>query len=303
MSSVSLPAHLYWGQAPRFIELKSSRLRVDFALPGTLYNGTRFDWSGFVTQVTLDDRHTFCAPEQIDGTGTGGIGLCNEFGIMTAVGYPDAPPGEQFVKPGVGLLTRKDERPYFFALPWSVEPFIFETQSGPDFITVTTLPRDCRGYALHLEKTFRVQANILTIDYVARNVGSKRIVVDEYNHNFISINGRNTGPGMRLRFPFMIQPAMPAEPILHFEEKSVTLPQILSRPIHRHLVIPQRAAEYWWEITDEPSGATVRETSDTPWHRAAFWATFRLMCPEVFVLLDVEPGQTQRWRRTYTFSG
>jgi len=36
------------------IVLKSDQLTVEIAQPGVFYNGTRFDWSGFITQVTLD---------------------------------------------------------------------------------------------------------------------------------------------------------------------------------------------------------------------------------------------------------
>src|SRR5688572_25534831 len=87
------------------LHLISDRLRVDIATPGSsTYAGSRFDWTGLITQVTLDGRHTFCGQEATDGTGTGGIGLCNEFGIFEPVGYDDARVGDQFPKLGIGLL-------------------------------------------------------------------------------------------------------------------------------------------------------------------------------------------------------
>ena len=69
------------------MQIVSSRLAVEISEPGTLYRGARFDWTGFVTQVTLDQQHTFCAPEALPGgRGTGGMGLCNEFGIRQPLG-------------------------------------------------------------------------------------------------------------------------------------------------------------------------------------------------------------------------
>ena len=41
------------------ILLCSDRLAVAIARPGTIYRGTRFDWTGFITQVTLEEKHIF----------------------------------------------------------------------------------------------------------------------------------------------------------------------------------------------------------------------------------------------------
>ena len=48
------------------IRLHSDRLTVEIASPGTLYQGTRFDWTAFITQVTLDNQHTLCVPESYE---------------------------------------------------------------------------------------------------------------------------------------------------------------------------------------------------------------------------------------------
>ena len=48
-----------------YIGLKSDRLLVEIAKPGTVYAGSRFDWTGFITQVYLDGKHTFCAYEDV----------------------------------------------------------------------------------------------------------------------------------------------------------------------------------------------------------------------------------------------
>ena len=103
------------------ITIQSPRLKVEIAEPGTVYQRTRFDWSAFITQVTLDGAHTFCVPESYEaGKGTGGVGLCNEFGIETAVGYADAEPGECFPKLGIGLLKKIDDAPYGFIPPFEI---------------------------------------------------------------------------------------------------------------------------------------------------------------------------------------
>ena len=115
--------------------LAGDRLCVEIAPPGSeYYNGSRFDWTGFVVQVTLDNTHTFCGPESRDGSGTGGIGLCNEFGIFRPIGFDDARPGDQFPKLGVGLLTQPDGSPYRFYRDYAIEPFDIRVTSGCDTI-------------------------------------------------------------------------------------------------------------------------------------------------------------------------
>jgi hypothetical protein len=88
---------------------------VEIAHPGE-YAGSRFDWTAFIRQVTLKQGlHTFCTAESlVSGKGTGGIGLCNEFGNDLPVGYDEAPSGSKYPKIGVGLLTRRDSGRYDF---------------------------------------------------------------------------------------------------------------------------------------------------------------------------------------------
>lgn len=87
------------------------------------YSGVRFDWNGFITQVTLDGKHTFCVPEALEpGRGTGGCGLCGEFGIHDPLGYDETPIGEYFPKIGAGLLKRPDSEPYDFFRKYEAVP-------------------------------------------------------------------------------------------------------------------------------------------------------------------------------------
>jgi len=79
------------------INLENGRLNVEIARPGSVYNGSRFDWTAFITKIVLDNKYSFCAPEsEIPGQGSGGFGLCNEFGINTPIGYDEAKPQEKF---------------------------------------------------------------------------------------------------------------------------------------------------------------------------------------------------------------
>ncbi len=307
------------------IVLRSDRLRVDIARPGRAYRGTRFDWTSFITQVTLDANesappgrggpfsrgHTFCVEESfVPGRGTGGIGLCNEFGIETPIGYDDAQPGETFPKLGIGLLVRPDGAPYNFFRPYEVAQ-LFPTQikASESQVTFTVEPLDCRGYAARVVKTVSVEANTLSIAYTVENVGEKPIVTREYCHNFMGINGAPMGPNYVLRVPYEIDlEPMPeqAERMLEdleIEESTLRVRKTPQHPFYCRLQGFSRTDAPQWELVHTPSGLTTREYDDFAPVRVAVWGESHVISAEVFVDIDIRPSEVQHWTRRYEFLG
>jgi hypothetical protein len=315
------------------ILLRSDRLTVEIARPGTVYRGTRFDWTGFTVQVTLDGEHTFCVPESLQpGQGTGGIGLCNEFGIERPIGYDDAQPGEPFPKLGIGLLTRPDKRPYSFFRPHEIaHPFPIDVQAADSKVTFVVEPVDCRGYAASLVKTVSVQGSALHVAYRLENVGSRPIVTHEYCHNFCGIDDQLLGPDYRLRMPYeiafedvsaqmtgrlprplrllprAIQRALvrmmlgQMGSILVTEGKELWCHSTPRRPFYRRLVGFAKTESAQWELIHTPSGAGMRERDDFAPSQVALWGTTHVISAEVFLDVDLQPGETLDWARTYEF--
>lgn len=284
------------------MQLFNNRLRVDIAEPAALYHGTRFDWTGIVTQVSLDNRHTFCSVEsRVAGQGTGGVGLCNEFGLFRPVNFDETQAGEAFLKIGVGLLTRPDEAPYDFQRTYDFTTFQVSTSYAKDAVRYVVHPDECRGYAVRLEKTVRLEDNRLHIEYALHNVGSRRIQTHEYNHNFLAINNAPIGPDYRLQSPVVFKgtkiprslDVQGCEVRWHKTPKSA----FYYRDSHPQI----EAQQPLWELIHEPSGAGVRESGDYALSMFALWGTAHVVSPETFVDIDVQPGQTQRWARRYEF--
>ena len=124
-----------------YIGLKSDRLLVEIAKPGTVYAGSRFDWTGFITQVYLDGKHTFCAYEDVvPGLGSGGIGFCNDFGLNTPIGYDEAEIGEGYMKIGIGTYSFGGIASYLGLGPTLLEKF--QTIAALGFNSVELLPVD-----------------------------------------------------------------------------------------------------------------------------------------------------------------
>jgi hypothetical protein len=313
--------------------LRSDRLTVEIAWPGTAYAGTRFDWTGFITQVTLDGEHTFCVPESLQpGQGSGGIGLCNEFGIERPIGYDDAQVGEPFPKLGIGLLTRADKGRYNFFRPYEIaQPFPIDVQAVAGAVTFVVEPVDCRGYAARLEKTVSVQGHTLTIAYRLENVGSRPIVTHEYCHNFCGIDSHPLGPDYRLRVPYeiafedmsermtmMLPRVLRLLPraiqvrlvrarlkrmgsIVATEGQELWLSSTPERPFYRRLIGFAESESAQWELVHVPSGVGVREFDDFLPSRVALWGTAHVISAEVFVDIDLPPGETLAWTRRYEF--
>lgn len=295
------------------VVLRSDRLVVEIAQPGSVYSGTRFDWTAFITQVTLDGTHTFCVPESLKpGQGTGGIGLCGEFGIEEPIGYDDAQPGDAFPKLGIGLLARPDEQPYNFFRPYEiVAPFPIHVTSNATQATFTVEPLDCRGYAVRLTKTVTVEGAGLTIAYALENVAEKPVVTTEYVHNFMGIDGHAIGPDYRLRMPYTIGLAAQEGP---FAERLKHMMAILdvqggdirckATPEHPFYCRPLGFAKTdaaQWELLHEPTGVGMREYDDFAPARVAVWGEAHVISAEVFVPVNVQPGEKQRWTRRYEF--
>ncbi|MDF1514934.1 MAG: hypothetical protein P1S60_14080 [Anaerolineae bacterium] len=321
------------GTAP--ILLKNEKLTVEIAQPGEHYNGTRFDWSGFITQVTLDDQHTFCMPESLKpGKGTGGSGLCNEFGIEKPVGYDEVPVGGLFPKLGIGVLRRSDESRYRFARPYEiVERFPIIIDADEQQVVFYVEPVECNGYAARLRKTISISGAELTIDYVLENAGSRDLVTHEYCHNFLRIDGHQIGPDYVLRMPYPIslermgghfgamlprwmRSLLPQSwlaklghmvfrrmlAVLSIRDNEIRWTSTPEKAFYCRLQGFHQTGQAQWTLRHEPSGVQIQEYDDFAPARVAVWGVQHVVSAEVFVDIDLKPGQSKNWQRRYVMS-
>lgn len=283
------------------LKISGKRLEIEIAHPGTFYSGSRFDWTGFITSVVLDGKHTFCAPESpIPGEGSGGFGFCNEFGIHTPIGFDEANPGEKFHKIGTGLLTRPHESDYFFFDKYEVTPFPVSIETGSDYVSFEIEPVECRGFAVHMIKRVCVDENRMIVKYLLKNVGSKAIHTEEYCHNFISIDNNPTGSDYLLKFPYSAE-SKETPDVLAVSGNEITWNK---QPQNDFYIVPggfESVENHFWELLHKPSGVGVREISTFEIQKVAVWGKGHVISPEVFISVDIEPGGTQSWERVYEF--
>jgi hypothetical protein len=114
------------------VEINNNLVRVRLYLPENktgFYRGTRFDWSGVIGGLTYAGIefypqwfqrtdlavHDFIydGPDIVAGPCTAITGPAEEFvSNGKALGFDEAKPGGTFIKIGVGVLRRPDDRPY-----------------------------------------------------------------------------------------------------------------------------------------------------------------------------------------------
>jgi hypothetical protein len=287
--------------------LTNEFLEVEIADVGA-YTGSRFDWTGFITQVTLKNLgHTFCVLEKpIPLSSIEGAGICNEFGLFEAIGFEETKAGEAFPKLGVGLLTKQDDNPYACSNAYPIVPYSIETEYNlPHSIEYIVQPEDCRGYAAKLTKRISLHDSSLHIDYTLENVGIHDIQTNEYTHNFMGINQQPIGPDYSLSFSFPIEIEV-MEPnytpsILGIGGNEVNWSGIPQQSFYCRLKgYPQNEAVNW-ELIHPKSGAGMREVSDFSVSMIALWGTTHVVSPEVFIAIQLKQGEVQTWRRVYDF--
>ena len=198
---------------------------------GCYYRSSRFEHGSMIGDVTLRDPPSSSA--EVYGRGMwrqphdpsdpeSGLGLASEFGcgddgsrcagrgdITNGVlGYDDADPdGGVFLKIGVGALVRgscpdcgddgayRFNSPYEFAREpvWTVLP-----SPDPEEVTFVSEERLGKDWGYRLQKTTRLDGNVLTVRSMLTNIGKKQFTTPWYCHHFFTGDDTPVGPGYRL---------------------------------------------------------------------------------------------------------
>ena len=291
------------------IILENSLLRLTIEEPGRVYKNSRFDWTGNISQILFENKFSFCSAEKTgDFYGERhGQGLYNEFGIAKPVGYDDCAVGAKFPKIGVGLLTKMSNEPYDFLKAYDIDPFAIQIETGKKWARFTVYPKDCRGYSTKLIKKIELSGNSFTLDYEMANTGTQRIQTNEYCHNFIAINRFNIDEHYSLRVPCEI-----IKPTSMIEAVNPENAVVLGTNSLSFNFTPERDFFYSpltkfhsecgeWEITHDLIGVGMKENTDFIPELMNLWGSKHVISPELFIEIDLEPGQKLKWRRHYRF--
>lgn len=287
------------------IEIHSDRLSLQVAKPGSAaYGGARFNWNCFVSSILLDGKYQFAEPEQhIPGRITSrGAGLCSEY-IQQCV-QEETPIGEKWPHMGNGYLVREKE-PFGIFKPYAIEPFATTYETAGNAVRFRTESAPCQGYAYREEKAVLVDGNRISIETRLENKGDKPIFAQEYNHNFISINGEKVDGKYKLhlpRFANMEEIEEGGNLVGHEGYLTWSGAPAAGERFFTHLNhVKTTEVPCSWMLIHEDVPATIREEDDFIPARATVWGVEHCISTEVFIDIRLMPGQHMSWTRNWIF--
>lgn len=271
------------------------------------YRSTRFDWSGVIESLSFDD-HTYFGQwfDKYDPlTHDAIMGPVEEFGPL---GYDEAATGGDFVKIGVGVLLKPEEEKYnrfnYYRL---LDYGTWKTRVKKSKVSFNHRVEH-KDYGYEYEKTVKLIRGkpVMEIVHSLKNNGQKTIETNVYNHNFFVIDKQITGPGLNAVFTFDLK----SDP-----QRDGGLAEITGNWItfRREFVEGDRVnlgsltgfsdsiKDYDIRIENHNTGAGVRITGDKPISRLVFWASLKVLSPEPYIDIRIEPGQEFKWVIRYEF--
>jgi hypothetical protein len=284
--------------------LKNKNLEIHVDIPSENYSCTRFDWTGKISKVRFQNI-PLTTVESTDLTNTAcfGEGLYNEFGIDTPLGFNETPIGGWFHKIGVGLLKKEDDH-YLFHKKYAVKPAKFAVFSEANKVTITCVSETVNGYSYELTKEIELHLSRFTIKYKLHNTGEKKMVTDEYIHNFMAIGNSLIGKEYALEFPFKLEPSL-FEETVNTEQKvaigsnHITFNGSPKEPFFFSNLTGSTSKNAAWTLLNSNAKIGIQETGNFQTDKVNLWGCGHVISPELFFKISIKPNESAEWSRAY----
>ncbi|MDX5583748.1 MAG: hypothetical protein QNK20_02305 [Aureibaculum sp.] len=287
---------------PHIIKNKNLEIHVDSPLKN--YNLSRFDWTGKITAVKYKSIYV-SGFEKMDSSNDliYGKGFYNEFGIDTPIGYDEIKEGEWFHKIGVGIL-KKDGKDYDFSKSYEINPAEFNVTTESNKIIIDCKSQFINGYSYILKKEIELFESSFMIQYSLHNTGENTIRTNEYNHNFLAINKDLIGSHYILKLPFKIRPALFGEAVnpegkVEVGENEITFNNTPKEQFFFSNLSGNENVDASWELINTKSKIGISEKASFKTTKVNLWGWKHVISPELFFDIDLKPGHTVEWLRTY----
>ncbi len=274
------------------------------------YRGTRFDWSGVISSLRFKGHEFFGQWfERYDPKIHDAIaGPVEEFLTRDAgLGYEEAKAGGSFIRIGVGVVKKPDEKAYQRFKTYEIlDPGRRSIRKGPDWIEFTHELSSDTGYGYIYKKTVRLAKDkpVLSLEHTLRNTGRLAIETAVYDHNFFVMDGQPTGPGSVVRFPFEARATKSLQDLAEVRADQLVYLKELEKgqSVYTELEgFGPTARDYDIRLENRKAGMGVRITGDQPIAKLVFWSIRTTFCPEPYINLRIEPGSESSWKIAYEF--
>ncbi|MDZ4707971.1 MAG: hypothetical protein SH818_06170 [Saprospiraceae bacterium] len=291
-------------------EIKNSLIQARLFLPDATkgyYRGARFDWAGVISSLEYYGHQYFgqwfekYSPTLHDA-------IMGPVDAFYPVGFDDAKAGEQFLKIGVGMLVKQQDPKYFIATPYEIANSGQWKVKKKSNRVIFTHKLEANGYGYLYTKTVELVKGkpALTLSCSLKNTGTRPIETNVYNHNFFVMDQVTTGPDYVVTFPFPVTGELTSGKDLGrlvgnqliYEKPFVKGNTVFSPGL---LGFGPDAKDYDIRIENQKTGAAVRITGDQPLLKMVFWSAFKTVCPEPYIAINVNPGESKKWNINYEF--
>jgi hypothetical protein len=207
------------------------------------------------------------------------------------------------------VLRKVDDSPYRFSYAYPiVDGGKWTVRAGRTQVAFNHRLQSSLGYAYIYDKILKLDKRqpILILEHRLKNTGTKPIDTEVYDHDFFMLDGAPTGPGMAVHFPFEPLAKQPLEPRAKIEGKDIVyLEELTSGPgqsVSSYLTgFSSNPADYDFTVENRTTGVGVEQTSDSPISQLNFWSIRTTICPEAYIHVTVQPGETKSWTIRYRF--
>jgi hypothetical protein len=276
------------------------------------YQATRFDWSGQMPSLEYKGHSYFgnwnpapYSPKLHDAI----MGPVEEFLTNGAgLGYVDAKAGGTFLKIGVGVIKKPEERGFQQFKTYEIaDPGKWSVKKKADSVEFTQIVSDpSSDYAYRYTKVVQLVKGrpMMILAHSLKNTGKKTIESDVYEHNFYMLDAQPTGPDVVIKFPFEVHATQDLHGFAETKGKEfVYLKELTGRESAQSNLTGFGADPKDYDISEEntKTGAGVRQTCDRPLVRINYWSIRSTACPEAYIHMKIASGETFTWKISYEF--
>ena len=297
--------------APPSAKISNGLINANLYLPDAdkgYYQGTRFDWSGVISELEYMGHSYFGQwfaeydPKTHDA-------ICGPVQEFSEIGYTKANVGDEFLRIGVGGLLKNDDSDFqSFRLYQISNRGKWSVKKSSNRIVFVHKIKNVAGYSYVYTKTVSLTKGKpeLVLEHTLKNTGKQTITTDVYNHNFFVIDGEPTGPNIVITFPFEVSGRWNRDNGLGvIDGRSIKYTRefrgresVYIGDVQGH---SQTVEDYDFRIENLKTGAGVRILCDRPISKIIFWASSTTSCPEPYIDINVLPGEKFSWKNTYEF--
>lgn len=288
--------------AEPFFYLDNGTVKVRILYPnGIKYDRTRWCHAGFMQEVWYRgirfseyerNRHG----EQLTSEGSG---LCCQF---MPIAPEEAVPGKRTLLPGVGPgIYRSPSKAHDrLELYERLDIKVSHTQDRAVFETQTSM---IDGFAYSETREIWLSGSEIKEKVTFTNNGRKEIHTQEFCHNFLSLAGAEISPNYVLNIPAATVPEGFQSNAMVFQDGCFTFLRNPDKPCYFDAKSGgNRCDGYAWMMKTKTGKASCYEKVDFIPSRVSVWSDYYTLCPELFAAIDLNPGETTSWQRTWGFS-